>query len=95
VYYDFRNDDNGLGELVDYFAVSCHGSCNFPLFWGREVRLTNKSFDLLQAPFAQGLFLGDYMGLAGARNNALPVFGQTVSDEDPTSLFFRRIDTGD
>jgi hypothetical protein len=94
-YYDFRNDDNGPSELVDYFAVSCRGSCNFPLFWSREVQLTNKSFDLLQAPFAGGLFLGDYMGLAGARKNALPVFGQTISDEDPTSLFFRRIDTGD
>jgi hypothetical protein len=61
-YYDFRND-NSSGELTDHWAVFCDpgaSDCADPANWGDEVRLTNTSFDILDAPVARGHFLGDY-----------------------------------
>ena len=89
-YYDFRNDiDPTGGELTDYFAVHCEFDCNYPANWGNEIRLTDTSFDYLDAPFARGQFLGDYEGLASDGLNFLPAFGIT-SPTDPASIFFRR-----
>ena len=62
-YYDFRNDD-ATGELADYWLVHCHANCGIAASWADEVRLTETSFDYLRAAQANGLFLGDYMGLA-------------------------------
>lgn len=87
-YYDFRNDD-ASGELADHFAVQCDLGCTDPADWGGEVRLTDVSFDILQAPFARGLFLGDYMGLASDGADFLPVFA-IAGASDPASVFFRR-----
>jgi hypothetical protein len=87
-YYDFRNDDSS-GELADYFAVHCHDGCARGSSWGNEVRLTNTAFDILEAPVARGLFLGDYVGLATARADAFALFTQPHSG-DPASVFFRR-----
>jgi hypothetical protein len=87
-YYDFRNDD-GSGELADHFAVHCHGGCASGLNWENEVRLTNTAFDILKAPIARGLFLGDYVGLATTGQNALAIFTQPHNG-DPASVFFRR-----
>jgi len=88
-YYDFRNDDL-TGELADHFAISCAATCADTASWGNEVRLTDTSFNYLQAPFARGYFLGDYMGLASDGFDFLPVFG--ISDAaDPASIFFRRL----
>ena len=84
-YYDFRNDLTDGRELADYWAISCDfaatGDCETKTGWGRERRLTDQSFDMLDAPIARGHFLGDYMGLvkqgsAGVR----AVFGIAVSD---------------
>jgi len=87
-YYDFRNDD-ASGELADFFAVQCDSGCSDPADWGGEVRLTDVSFDILQAPFARGLFLGDYMGLASDGTDFLSAF--VIADPaDPASVFFRR-----
>ncbi len=66
-YYDFRNDRDAGGEATDHWAAFCDprvSNCKRPASWRNEVRLTNRSFDILKAPFAGGLFLGDYMGLA-------------------------------
>ncbi len=89
-YYDFRNDDLS-GELADYFFVSCSADCSDPANWaGNETRLTDASFDYLQAPSAGGRFLGDYQGLASAGDDFLPAFG--IADNlDPATIFFRRI----
>ena len=46
--------------------------------WGDEPRLTNRSFDMLNAPIARGHFLGDYMGLVAANNVVHPLFGEAV-----------------
>jgi hypothetical protein len=89
-YYDFRND-NESGELADYFAVVCSDNCSDPSSWGNEVRLTDSSFDYLNAPYAGGLFLGDYEGLASDGFDFVPVFGIAVDSSDPASIFFRRV----
>lgn len=88
-YYDFRND-NGSGELADHWLIHCHANCSTPGNWVDEVRLTNTSFDLSQAPVARGLFLGDYVGLASAGTNFLAFFTQPHGS-DRSSGFFRRV----
>ena len=89
-YYDFRNDDD-TGELADHWHIHCHGSCADPANWeGSEVRLTDASFDYAQAPFANGLFLGDYMGLASDGTNFLSFFQQSSAADSATG-FFRRV----
>ncbi len=87
-YYDFRNDGSS-GELADSFAVHCHAACGSRSSWGNEVRLTDTSFDILKAPVARGLFLGDYVGLATSGQDALAVFTQPHGT-DGSSVFFRR-----
>ena len=90
-YYDFRNDRN-MGELTDHWAVYCEPSkndCLLPSSY-TEVRLTNRSFDILLAPIAIGHFLGDYMGLVRSGNAVHAVFG--IADGlNQTSLFTRKI----
>jgi hypothetical protein len=94
-YYDFRNDVDTPGlELADYFAAFCTPSaskpCSDPANWGNELRLTPKSFNMLDAPVAGGHFLGDYMGLAAAGTSVYPVFGQAVG-KNLTADFTTRI----
>lgn len=88
-YYDFRNDD-GSGELADHWLAHCHGNCANSGSWGDEIRLTETSFDISQAPVARGLFLGDYMGLTSDGTSFLAFFMQP-HDSDQASGFFRRI----
>src|SRR5262249_37351854 len=91
-YYDFRNDDS-TGELVDHWGEFCNPAtknCANAAGWGDEVRLTDRSFDILDAPVARGHFLGDYMGLATAGNDELPVCG-IPAGWDEKSIFIRRI----
>jgi hypothetical protein len=91
-YYDFRNNDSGVDLKTDYFVVHCHPSagCTSPGNWGNEIRLTNTSFDMRQAPFARGFFVGDYEGLASDGNDFVAFFSQTHGS-DPSSVFFRRV----
>jgi hypothetical protein len=89
-YYDFRNDSGGGGELTDHWAVFCSADCTRRASWGEELRLTRRSFDMLDAPIAGGHFLGDYMGLVAAGNLVHPVFGIAES-LDRTSLYTRRV----
>ena len=89
-YYDFRNDDDS-GELADHWFVYCESACSDQNSWpGNETRLTNASFDYLQAPFAGGLFLGDYVGLASDGTNFGAFFQQSFI-ADPADGFFRRV----
>ena len=92
-YYDFRNDDDS-GELTDHFMVFCDRRCNRRSSWRDEVRLTEESFDYLNAPQAGGLFLGDYLGLAAARNDFYAFFQQS-SPEDPADGFSVRVSADD
>ena len=94
-YYDFRNDTNTPAgfEATDYFAIYCDttGNCANPANWGNEQRVTNTSFNILDAPEAGGHFLGDYMGLAASGpSTTYPVFGMTTG-KNTTADFTRAL----
>ena len=60
-YYDLRNNTSDPTTLpADNFVVHSHDG---GATWS-EARITPTSFDMDTAPFARGLFLGDYQGLA-------------------------------
>ncbi|MGQ0485031.1 MAG: hypothetical protein ACT4SY_06740 [Hyphomicrobiales bacterium] len=91
-YYDFRHD-NLYGELADQFALFCDpaaSNCANAASWARERRLTEESFDILDAPVARGRFLGDYMGSASATRTLHPAYG-VADGPDRTSIFTRRV----
>ena len=92
-YYDFRFNGDEPEALTDYWAVTCryrlNGHCTQSNNWKSEIRLTNDSFDLLSAPVARGLFLGDYAGLSAVGNRFIAVFGIS-SNRDPANMFSRR-----
>jgi hypothetical protein len=74
-YYDFRNPDGSTtGQPTDYWFTSStdHGAS-----FGNETRITSSSFDMLIAPNAGGLFLGDYEGLDVNGTTFVPFFVQT------------------
>jgi hypothetical protein len=90
-YYDFRNNTSATPLLTDYFIVHCDPTtaCTSSTNWHDELRLTNVSFDMRQAPDAGGFFTGDYEGLANA-GTAFTAFFSQPHGADPSSTFFRR-----
>lgn len=92
-YYDFRNNTPAAPLLTDYWIVHCHPTtptaCTNPANWVNELRLTDSSFDMRQAPNAGGFFTGDYAGLANA-GPAFAAFFSQPHGTDPSSTFFRR-----
>ncbi|HEX6015139.1 MAG TPA: hypothetical protein VFY87_25745, partial [Geminicoccaceae bacterium] len=86
-------NDRGEGELTDHWAVFCSADRTRRASWGEELRLTRRSFDMLDAPIAGGHFLGDYMGLVAAGELVHPVFG-IAERPDRTSLYTRRVRPG-
>jgi hypothetical protein len=94
-YYDFRNNDAKPGLKTDYWAVigkpTTPTALTNPANWGGELRMSNRSFDL-EKTFQDGaLFIGHYEGLSAAGTDFVATFSQAVSDADPASIFFRRI----
>ncbi len=94
-HYDFRfGSAESNAELTDYWAVFCKPTgaygCASRDAWGSELRLTDDSFDLLNAPVARGHFLGDYMGLAVNKQVVTSVFGVATAP-NRTNLVARRI----
>jgi hypothetical protein len=92
-YYDFRRDTDDGRERADHWAIFCdprHENCRSPANWGGERKLTTASFDVLEAPIANGYFLGDYMGLVAAGSKVFPAFGITEG-ENLTSVYTRPI----
>ncbi len=88
-YYDLRNDTSSATLPTDYWlAYSTDG-----VAW-RETHVAGP-FDLAGAPFAGGLFLGDYQGLASAGAVFLPLFARaTGSASDPTDIVLGFTDAG-
>jgi hypothetical protein len=92
-YYDLRhNDADDPSRLeTDYFAVSCESAsenCASPAAWEEE-RITPASFDIRDAPFARGYFLGDYMGLDNDGTDFVSLFGQAFTNNDAGQYFSR------
>ena len=91
-YYDLRNNTPDPATLdTDYFAVSCASAsqdCSSESSW-EEVRVTPESFDIRNAPFARGYFLGDYMGLDDADGAFTALFGQAFAADDASQYFSR------
>ena len=74
-YYDFRNNSPSAGALTDYWMAFCQPSAKAPATnpanWS-EVRLTNTSFDLEQAPGRfNGAFLAGRLRRARGRRQRL------------------------
>jgi hypothetical protein len=97
-YYDFRNNTPAPGALTDYWLAfyqpSASAPATNPANWS-EVRLTNTSFNLEQAPsrtwFDVNYFLGDYEGLAAAGKDFVAVWGMPDgSATNQEGIFFRR-----
>ncbi len=92
-FYDFRNDGTEPASLTDHWLIRCHpeaADCTNPERWRDEVRLTDDSFDIHLAPYANGLFLGDYVGLAADDREFIALFTQP-HEGDASSVFARRI----
>lgn len=93
-YYDFRNDKSGDGQLTtDHWIVHSHdGGATWT-----ESHLAGP-FDMHQAPYARGYFVGDYQGLdsQGSAFSALftvasPGTG-VFPNPNPTDEFFAHAD---
>ena len=93
-YYDFRNPEGIVSGLpADYWITHADANFTSPASWQSENRLTDTSFNMENAPVANGLFLGDYQGLAAGGNgfnSFYALFAQAGSGTaDPSNMYFR------
>ena len=87
-YVDFRNDTGAAGqELADYWAVSCKAECGSVGSWKDEIRLTPASFNIVDAPFAGGYFLGDHSGRAAVGADTGAAFAIPRADNSARIVF--------
>jgi hypothetical protein len=73
-YFDLRSNTPDPQLLTDYWLVQSADGVNW-----RESRIA-ATFDYLTAPNANGLFLGDYMGLVSSGTTFIPVYALTTGD---------------
>ena len=102
-YYDFRNNTASPTTLdTTHWAVHCHPAtenCANPASWNDETQVA-PTFNIREAPFARGYFVGDYMGLAFAPDDGdavgplgdafVTAFGSTLGG-GPSSIFSNRL----
>jgi len=79
-YYDFRKNTPGNGTGTDHWLVHCDGACNRVGSWGGEEVRIGTTFDIQLAPFANGYFLGDNVGLDNIGDDFTPFFTWTMPD---------------
>jgi hypothetical protein len=88
-YYDFRNDVTADGQLTtDHWIAHSHD--------GGATWITDHlggPFDMHQAPYARGYFVGDYQGLDAQGSVFRALFamatpGTTFPSPNPTDVFF-------
>jgi hypothetical protein len=96
-YSDFRANEAAPAIeplATDEFLIHCHPTtptaCTDPANWGAEVKQTDASYNMRQAPFAGGWFVGDYVGLDTDGQDFLPLWAQPLGT-DPASAFSRRV----
>jgi hypothetical protein len=95
-YSDFRFNDSNPGVPTDDWVAfgnpSGPGGLTNLANWGNELRLTGTSFNMENAPLANGeLFLGDYQGLAAAGSGFEAFFAEAGSSPQTASVFSRQI----
>ncbi len=90
-HYDFRNNTPAAGLPTDTWFLHCHASCTNPANWS-EAHVAGP-YDMETAPFARGLFVGDYEGLASFGNTFVPFFIQANSGNtaNRTDAFFTTV----
>lgn len=89
-YYDFRNNLVGDGTDTDSWLVHCHANCADPASWaGNETHVAGP-FDMQEAPFAGGFFVGDYVGLDNVGNAFTSFFTQTTAT-DPANEYYATV----
>jgi hypothetical protein len=83
-YFDFRPGPGMLGTIPTDYWLTRSGD---GIVW-RETQVSGP-FDFATAPNAEGLFVGDYQGLASVGESFLPFFAQTNSGDllNPTDIF--------
>ena len=87
-YYDFRQAGSASFQPTEFWLATSRDGVTW-----RETRLAG-NFDLLNAPNASGLFLGDYQGLAGSGSTFVALYAR-VNNGDPTNrtdIFADRVD---
>jgi hypothetical protein len=87
-YYDFRQTGTPSFQPTEFWlAISRDGAS-----W-RETRLAG-NFDLLNAPNAGGLFVGDYQGLAGVSSTFVALYARVNNGDttNRTDTFADRVD---
>ncbi len=87
-YYDFRNNTPSPATLdTTHWASHCHPAsenCANPASWNEETQVS-PTFNIREAPFARGYFIGDYMGLDFGGGFAT-AWGSTLGG-GPSSIF--------
>ena len=92
-YYDYRNSD-GTAAPVSEWLVRCSSSCTNPANWtetfvGGATNATD--YDLNNAPYADGLFVGDYQGLSADTNGFHALYSLPTATWPKTNLYFNTI----
>jgi hypothetical protein len=81
LYYDFRSNTSAPGLPTSVvFAHSHNGGAT----WGEQ--LLDQPFDMEHAPFARGLFLGDYQGLDTIGTDFLAFYSRTTSAQNSADV---------
>jgi ABC-type proline/glycine betaine transport system, ATPase component len=73
LYYDFRTNDPAPGLPTTVFLAHSHDA---GATWNEQQ--LGGPFDMEQAPFARGYFLGDYQGLVAVNRDFLAFFARTT-----------------
>jgi hypothetical protein len=81
LYYDFRNNTAAPGLPTDVFLAHSHtGGAT----WSEQH--LGGSFDMENAPFARGYFLGDYQGLATIGRDFLAFFSVSTAADNSADV---------
>jgi hypothetical protein len=89
-YYDFRQAGSVSFQPTEFWLATSRDGVTW-----RETRLAG-NFDLLNAPNASGLFVGDYQGLAGSGSTFVALYARVNNGDltNRTDIFADRVAAG-